>query len=355
MTPLEPHIINQDATILQALQKLNHLSGQGMVLFATDQNHKITGSLTDGDIRRALIRGILPTQPLKHALNTHFHSLPDTDPDLTLLRQYRAKGLRLIPLLTPTGQITRILDTTHTHTLLPLTAILMAGGRGERLRPLTDQTPKPLLPIGGQPIIDYNIRALAHAGIRNINVTVNYLAHKLENHFAQPIEGITVKCVRENSPLGTIGSATLVDLPPHGDTLVMNSDLLTSLSFEEMYLHHTRTHAAITIAAIPYNVSVPYAILTTQGQNVTALAEKPSYSYYANAGIYIIRNSLLTALPTHTRTDATDLIEQTIAAGLPVTYFPISGTWIDIGTPTDYAHACELIEHTIEPFHHTTR
>ena len=125
----------------------------------------------------------------------------------------------------------------------------------------------------------------------------------------------------------------------------MNSDLLTTISLEDMWLRHVAENADITIAAIPYNLSVPYAILTTDGLSVTGLEEKPSYSYYANAGIYIIANRLLDALPRDRRTDATDLIGQAIADGLRVTYYPISGTWIDIGSPADYRHACELMQH----------
>ena len=142
-----------------------------------------------------------------------------------------------------------------------------------------------------------------------MTVTVNYLAEKLEEHFAAPVSGIDVKCVRETMPLGTIGSVSLCDIPQEGDTIVMNSDLLTSISFEDMYFHHKSEKADITIAATPYNVSVPYAILSTEGTMVRSLEEKPSYSFYANAGIYMISNRLLRSVPAGVRTDATDIIE----------------------------------------------
>ena len=134
-------------------------------------------------------------------------------------------------------------------------------------------------------------------------------------------------------------------MPEEGETIVMNSDLLTTVSFEEMYLHHMAEKADITIAAVSYNVSVPYAILATDGNRVTSLEEKPSYSYYANAGIYIISNRLLRSLPADGRTDATDLIDRALESGCKVTYFPINGTWIDIGSPADYAHARELMRY----------
>ena len=221
----------------------------------------------------------------------------------------------------------------------------MAGGKGERLRPLTLNTPKPLLEIGGKAIIDYNIEALSSVGINDITVTTRYLAEQIHKHFATPIAGVKVKCVTETQPLGTIGAASLVPRDKEGNTLVMNSDLLTTISFEEMYMRHIEEQADVTIAAIPYVVSVPYAILTTDGVTVNGIEEKPSYSYYANAGIYIFSNKLLDTVPSDSRTDATDLIEQAIDKGLKVVYYPINGTWIDVGSPNDFKQAQDLMRH----------
>lgn len=342
---IQRHIIAQSQSIIEALAMLNALSGNAMTLFVVGPTGVMTGTLTDGDIRRGLLAGALPSWPVEKVMNRRFSSLCNDMPDLNDLRSFRQRGIRLIPCLDHAGHIARIIDTSLTNTILPIGAILMAGGRGERLRPLTLTTPKPLLPIAGKPIIDYNIEALARVGITDITVTVNYLAEQLEKHFAEPVAGVDVKCVRESMPLGTIGAAALADIAAEGDTLVMNSDLLTSVSFEDMYLTHKAMHADITIAAIPYNVSVPYAILELEGQQVTALREKPSYAYYANAGIYMISNRLLRNLPADTRTDATDLIESAIADGLKVIYHPLTGTWIDIGAPADYARACEIMSH----------
>lgn len=337
------HLIDQDAPLIDALNKLNALPGGAMTLMALASDGRMVGTLTDGDIRRALLRGVALTAPVAEAMRRNFRSLRTGEDCVEPLRTMRSKLLRLIPVLDAQGRLVEIIDTEVTTTRLPLTAILMAGGKGERLRPLTLTVPKPLLPVAGRPIIDYNIEALARVGITDITVTVNYLAEQLEAHFAEPVAGVKVNTVREQFPMGTIGSAALATIPPAGDTIVMNSDLLTTARFEEMYLHHRQTGAMITIAAIPYGISIPYAILTTEGNRVTALEEKPSYSYYANAGIYIINNSLLRGIPADKRTDATDLIEQAIADGLHVSYFPLDGTWIDIGSPADYAHASDLM------------
>lgn len=338
---MKQHIITDSATLLDALQMLNALSGGVMTLLVTDNEGVMIGTLTDGDIRRGLLAGAQPSTNVREVMHRSFKALRGDADDIRRLREFRRRGLRLLPRLDAAGRITGLVDTAVTRSLLPLTAIIMAGGKGERLRPLTLTTPKPLLKIAGKPIIDYNVDLLRSYGIEDITVTTNYLAESIESHF----EGTGVKCVREQSQLGTIGAASLIDHRPGGATLVMNSDLLTTISLEEMWLRHEAEGADITIAAIPYNHSVPYAILTTEGHAVTGLEEKPSYSYYANAGIYIISNRLLRRLKPDKRTDATDLIAEAIAEGCRVVYFPISGTWIDIGSHTDYRHAEELMRH----------
>lgn len=340
------NIISDKASMLEALEMLNSLPGSAMTLFITDDTGRLIGTLTDGDIRRSLLRGLPLDAPVAEAAHRDFKALRAGDSDeVDALRTFRESGIKLVPRLDAKGHVVEIIDLNTTRTRLPLGAILMAGGKGERLRPLTLTCPKPLLEIEGKAIIDYNIEALAASGISDIHVTTRYLADMIAAHFAPPVAGVQVKCVEEKSPLGTIGAATLINLPVDGDTLVMNSDLLTTISFEELYLKHRDSRADITIAVVPYQVAVPYAILTLDGDRVTGLAEKPLYSYYANAGIYIFANRILRTLTPDTRTDATDLIERTIAAGGKVAYYPIKGTWIDVGSPTDFRQAAELMRH----------
>lgn len=157
--------------------------------------------------------------------------------------------------------------------------------------------------------------------------------------------GVKVKCIREDSPLGTLGAASLIDHRPGKATIVMNSDLLTSLSFEDLYLRHINEGADITVAVIPYQVSVPYAILSTEGSRVTGIEEKPAYSYYANAGIYLISNNLLNSLNKGERIDATDFVQNAIADGRKVVFFLVNGTWIDVGSPVDFRQATEIMRH----------
>lgn len=339
------NLINEQSTLLQALALLNSLPASAMTLFVTDSRGAVTGSLTDGDIRRALIAGKGLDSPAGDAACRSFRALRGDESDVELIRECRRAGIKLLPRLNADGTPAEIVDLSLTRSRLPLSAILMAGGKGERLRPMTLTTPKPLLTIEGKAIIDYNIEALAAVGVRDITVTTRYLAEQLDEHFAREVAGVKVRTVREDTPLGTIGSARLADISAEGNTLVMNSDLITTISFEELYLKHRDSGADATVAVIPYQVSVPYAILTLDGERVTGIAEKPSYSYYANGGIYIFRNPLLRGLQPGRRTDATDLIDEIIASGGMVAYYPIKGTWIDVGSPTDFRQAAELMRH----------
>lgn len=342
---MDRHIISASSTIIESLSKLNNLSGEEMTLFVIDSNRVILGTLTDGDVRRAILSGASVDSSVTEAMNRNFHAIEENNIDVEQLRELRKKRITLIPVLDNRKHIIRIVNLSATKSQLPLRAILMAGGIGERLRPMTLTIPKPLLKIDGKAIIDYNIESLAAAGISDITVATRYLAGQLYEHFSNPVGGINVKCVTEEIPLGTIGAVTLVDLPDNGSTVVMNSDLLTTISYEDMYIKHCHEHAAITIAAIPYVISVPYAILATENEHVVSLEEKPTYSYYANAGIYIIENRLLKKLQKGIRIDATTFIENAISDGERVAYFPINGTWIDIGSPADFKHAEELMKH----------
>ena len=345
---IHKHIIEHTRPLHEALGALNALSGTGtMTLFVTG-DRRLLGSLTDGDVRRALLAGIGLDAPVRDAMQTPARDVPApaASPDNVLhYKMLRQKGITIVPVVDNDGNIVDMVDLRATRTRLPLSAILMAGGKGERLRPMTLTTPKPLLKIEGKAIIDYKIEALAECGVSDITVTTRYLAEQIHEHFRLPVAGVQVKCVTEDKPLGTIGSAALVRVEGDGNTLVMNSDLLTTVSFEEMYLRHIREDADITVAVIPYQVSVPFAIITTDGPQITGIEEKPAYSYFANAGIYIFANRLLRSLPTDRRTDATDLIADTIAAGGKVVYSPVNGTWLDVGSPADFEQASQLMRH----------
>lgn len=345
MSKVTPHLISSEQSIREALGRINVLPGGKMTLIVVNEDGTFLGTLTDGDIRRALLAGVVIDEHCSAAAHIPAKAINQGEVNVEMIKSLRTAGLNIIPIIDANGRPVDLIDFTAQTNILPLRALLMAGGKGERLRPLTLTRPKPLVEIEGRAIIDYNIEALAKFGISSVTVATGYMSEMLEEYFAIPRHGIKVECVKETFPMGTIGAATLLELDDKGETLVMNSDLLTTASFEEMYLHHRRTNADITVAAIPYQVSIPFAILDTDGPYITGLEEKPVNSYYANAGIYIFSNKLLNILPHDKRTDATDLIEQAISLGKKVSYWPLSGTWIDVGTPSDFAHASELIKH----------
>ncbi len=338
----ENHIIVASAAIIEALEKINSLKGEQLTLFAVDSEQRVVGSVTDGDLRRALLAGIRLNDEVEKAMNPNFLAITPLSDTLQTFAEARRRNISLLPRLDKTGHLIATLDLNRVKSILPLDAVMMAGGRGERLRPLTFSTPKPLLKVGGKAIIDYNVEELEANGLERIFVTVNYLKEQIQEHFSTP-RAACVKCVAEPKRLGTMGSLALVEGLKNENVLVMNSDLLTTISFENMFRHHIGSRADLTIATIGYNVTVPFAVLEIDGDRVTGLREKPSYNYSANAGVYILKRSLIERITPGEYLDAPDFIEMLIGAGKKVSHFPIDGMWIDIGSPGDFKYADELM------------
>ncbi len=338
------HIITGEATIRDTLTALNELSGDSMTLFVLDEDRKLIGSVTDGDIRRALIAGHTTEDKASDIAFRKFISLTsDASPEerYKTVARARERVINLLP-VTTNGILTDIIDLRKMKSAIPADAVLMAGGRGERLRPLTLDTPKPLLKVGGKPIIDYNIESLQRYGVNDIYVTVNYLKDQIIGHFADPKWQGRVHCIEEPCRLGTIGSVALIDTLSQDYVIVMNSDLLTNIDFEKLWRHHVDSGAVLTMATIPYTVSVPFAIIKTDGDRVTGLEEKPTFNHFANAGVYIIDRNVLSEIKRGEYLDAPDFVESLIAKGLKVSHFVIEGTWIDIGSPDDFRYANEV-------------
>lgn len=341
------HIISKDITLLEALSYINAAAPDPLVLFVLDEGKRMVGTLTDGDSRRALIAGASVTDKVEKIMHRDFNYMKVADiDDVVEIKRQRDLKMRLVPVLDEKNHIVEIINLERFKTRLPIDAVLMAGGKGERLRPLTEKTPKPLLPVGGKAIIDHNVDRLISYGVKHINVTVNYLGEQLEEHFKEPKGDIQVRTVREPKFLGTIGSIRFVREFYNDTILVMNSDLFTNINYEDFYLHFKEHDADMSVAAVPYSVQVPYGIFKIENRrDITGLVEKPTYDYYANAGIYLIKKSALNLIPEDTFFNATDLIEALIAQGKKVIRFPLNGTWIDIGNPQEYKRANELVNH----------
>ena len=338
---LKRHGISPDATVREAMRRINQLSGESMTLFAVMDNGVIAGSITDGDIRRALIGGGELSDKVSSVMNKEFLAVTTPGELSVKMAEGRKRHIELLPVI-ENGRVKDIIDLRIVHACLPLEAVLMAGGRGERLRPLTDNLPKPLLPVAGKPIIDYNIEELEACGIKKIHITVNYLGNLIKEHFANREGRSLIDCITEPKRLGTFGSLAYIDNIETDDIIVMNSDLLSVIDFESMYLHHHETGADFTIAAVPYSVSVPFAIMKMEGEMVKGLEEKPTYNYFANGGVYIMKSELIGKIKKGEYLDAPDFIMELIKENRNVESFHIEGTWIDIGSPDDYRLANEL-------------
>lgn len=339
---MEKHLIKYSANVVEAMQALDSLSGEAMTLFVTDSEGHLCGSLTDGDIRRALLAGRQlhdSVETVCHRSCLAIHRDPETRLYLDaseVIAEARRRRIVLLPVLEK-GKISALLDLRFSRGIIPVDAVLMAGGMGERLRPLTEKTPKPLLQVKGSPIIDHNISLLRQFGIENIYVTVNYLKESLKAHLQKDC-----MVVEEPSRLGTIGSVSLVTDFSNPHILVMNADLLTDIDLEAMYRLHISTDAWLTMAAVDYSVSVPYAIVSHEGDRVEGLQEKPTYNYAANAGIYLLRKEATALIPKREYMDAPDLVTALIRTGKRVSLYRHDGKWLDIGSPDDYRRAQEM-------------
>ncbi len=341
------HIISFHRTLLEALQQINTIKEGPLVLFVVNDDDCMVGTLTDGDSRRALINGASIANSIEHVMQRNFNFLrKGINDDVRSIQGQKELKMRLVPILDRDNRIVEIINLEKYVTKLPVDAVLMAGGKGERLRPLTENTPKPLLKVGDKAIIDYNVERLISYGVNNINVTVNYLKEQLEEHFSEPKLGVQIHTVREPKFLGTMGSIQFVENFYNDTVLMMNSDLFTNIDYEEFYLHFEKYNADMSIATAPYSISVPYGIFELEGREVRRILEKPTYNYYVNAGIYLIKKEILDKyVPRNVFFNATDFMEKLIEEKRKVIRYPLSGYWIDIGNKQEYDKAQSLAKH----------
>lgn len=340
------HLIDRHSGVRDALKQLDSLAADA-ILIVIDEDDRLVGSLTDGDLRRGFIKGLGFEDPLEKFIQPHPKYIYEDEYDQEAIEIYRKNHYKIIPIVNKEMKVVDILNFKTRNTLLPLDAVLMAGGEGKRLRPLTDTIPKPLLKIGDKPIIEYNIDRLAKVGVKNLYLSINYLGEQLEAYFKNGSDkNLYIEYIKEEKPMGTIGSVLLVDEFEHDEILVMNSDILTNLDFEDFYKTFKLSGADMAVAATTYSVDVPYAVLETdENQRVESLKEKPRYNYYSNAGIYILKKELLNLIPKNTFYDITDLMDRILEMKLRLVTYPINGYWLDIGKHDDFKKAQEDIKH----------
>jgi len=315
-------------------------------LFVVDEEGHFLGTFQDEDVRGGLVKGFELGDAVRHFMKTDVFSIVEGYQEYLSIQSLRAQCIHWIPVLDEKGKIRRILDLRNCLALLPLDAVIMAGGRGQRLSPLTEQVPKPMLKVGGRPLLEANIDRLKRFGIHRVYVSVHYLADQISDYLGDGTErGVRLQYVYEDRPLGTAGALRLIDDFKHPHILVMNADLLTTIDFEAFYLSYIQSDADMAVATVPYTVSIPFGVLETNDANeVHELREKPNITYFVNAGIYLIKRELLHLIPADERFDATDLIQRVIDRGLKLVSFPILDYWLDVGKPEDYQRAQKDIQ-----------
>lgn len=314
------------------------------VLAVCDAQRTLLGIVTDGDIRRALMRKLPLDEPCISIAGRH----PLTAPEgiapidaLQLMNHGKPFLVHHLPIVDGEGRLVDLLLRSDLQSVdTPnVRAVVMAGGFGTRLRPLTDDTPKPMLPLGDRPVMEHIIGQLKDAGISRVNVTTHYLPDKIKSHFGDGSDfGVSIGYVEEHSPLGTAGSLSLVEASDE-TILVVNGDIMTNVDFRTMVAFHREHSADMTVGVRQYDLKVPYGVLECNDMVVTAIQEKPTIKLFVNAGIYLLEPHVHALIPHDKRYDMTDLMAHLIETGKRVVSFPIIEYWMDIGQISDYEKA----------------
>ncbi len=345
------YFVKPDSPIREAIKRIDQ-GAQGIAL-VTDDEMRLIGTVTDGDIRRAILAGKDLETPVSELLAERVNSpypKPVTAPIGTepseLLRLMKEHIVQQVPIIDNDGIM---VDLVSMEDLLPgrdlpVQAVIMAGGYGMRLRPLTEDLPKPMLPLGDRPIMERIIEQLRDTGINRVSVTTNYLGEKIKTHFGSGQDfGVEINYVEEDRPLGTAGSLGLMDAPDE-PLLVINGDILTRVDFRSMLTYHQKYQADLTVAVRQYGVSVPFGVVEGDGPYVKRLREKPRYSFFVNAGIYLLDPLVHSYIEGNQELDMTDLINILLEDDRTVINFPVMEYWLDIGQPPDYQQAQEDVK-----------
>lgn len=343
---VQKHIVYSHETVRDALIKLNDLHSDA-ILFVCDEYDKFLGSLTDGDLRRGFIRGLSFEDSLMDYVQPNPLFILERNLHLADIADLKKRHFLIIPILNDDHIIIDVLNLRINYSAIPADVIIMAGGRGQRLMPLTIDTPKPMLHVGDKPILEHTIDRLVKFGIKNIHISVNYLADKIKNHFKDGrAKNVSIEYICEDKPLGTLGSIKLADSFENDYIMVMNSDILTNIDFAAFFQAFIKSGGDMAVATTSYQVEVPYGVLEVDGENfVNSLKEKPSYTYYSNAGIYLAKKELINLVPDNQFFNVTDLMELLIKNGKKLMSYPLIGYWLDIGKHEDFKKAQEDIKY----------
>jgi dTDP-glucose pyrophosphorylase len=335
---MNQYLINENALLEEGLSKLDSLGHS--VLIVVNDFVKLLGTVTDGDVRRSLLSGGSSITKISSLMNNEPKFIQNNCIDVENIVSYREMGIGVLPVVDSNGIVIDVLDFINRQNLLPIDVIIMAGGQGVRLKPLTNDTPKPLLLVGDKPIIDYNIDRLRTYGVKRITITVRYLKGLIIDHFrSKQNDLLKYNFIEEEIPLGTLGAVSLMDSFNSKYILISNSDILTNIDYEKFFLHFLKEDADIAVASVPYNIQLPYAVLETDNHRVLSFIEKPTYTYYSNGGIYLIKASWLTKLNRNELIDMTELMDLVLVSGGKLISYPMTEYWLDVGKHDDFIRA----------------
>lgn len=355
-TDLTHVCVTIDATIHTAMAQIDR-SRIGIVL-VVDHERRLVGTVTDGDIRRALLANVDVAQPvtvlLARKAGTRY-AKPVTasiaeDPN-TWLRVLQEHNILQLPLVDEARRVAGVVSLFEfiSHGELPLQALIMAGGVGNRLRPLTEEVPKPMLPVGDRPLLEIMIEQLRDTGIKRMCISTHHHPKKISEHFGDgQTFGVELTYLTEERPLGTAGALGLIE-PPQETLLVINGDIFTQVDFRAMLLYHREHDADLTVAVRQYDIKVPYGVIECEGSTVRTLSEKPVMSFLVNAGMYLLEPTVWKFVPHQERFDMTDLIQQLLKERRSVVSFPVREYWMDIGQRSDYERAQEFAKSQQSP------
>lgn len=333
--------VKAGSPILDAISLLN--SPDCNLVVVLDELERVVGTITDGDVRRGLLKGVGASDSASRIMNSNPFTAASNLPSEVLRVRARDLQIAAVPIVDVAGRFLRVVkiaDGTiqlHSDVRSSTTcAVIMAGGKGLRLRPITKTIPKPMVEVDGRPLLQRIIEQVSAAGITDIFISVNYLAHIIESHFGDGLEyGVNISYLREEKELGTVGSVTNLPTNKYERVLSVNGDIYSDLDFRSLRDYHRSSSASFTICTKTYEVQVPYGVLEHSNGGVVALKEKPTYRYLCNAGIYLFDSALLGLLKKNSLANMTDLIDKALQKNISVNTFPLHEYWSDIGTLHD--------------------
>ena len=316
------------------------------VVFVVDNDRHLRASVPDGDVRRALLAGHGLDSPAEAISNANYIALPDGGDWARAIAEGDTRGLRDYPVVDADGRLVCV--EVHRSDMAAVvrnnTVVIMAGGEGTRLRPLTTVTPKPLLHVAGEPILQHIIKKLRDEGFSDVILAINYLGEQIESYFEDGSRfGVKIRYLRENRALGTAGALSLMNLPFASPIVVMNGDLVLAANVGKMVDYHVAKQAEITVGAKLVETAVPFGVLSTRGSVVTGIEEKPTHRDLVNAGVYVLSSKIVSSVSAEKATDMPDLILENIGQENVLAY-PMHETWADLGRPDDFSRADEIFK-----------